>query len=117
MRKKSAKEVTSRMSRTTRSRACLDSAACTAVSQIGSGSCSFWARASEQCSYSYRTTIGVFMRFLFLLSLTAVLTLAAADSPEILHARQELERVRQQAADGLLPKAQIIEAEQAVDDA
>lgn len=53
------------------------------------------------------------MLFLFL----AAATLLAADSPDVIQARQELSRVREQAEAGLRPKAQIAEAQDAVDDA
>jgi hypothetical protein len=52
-----------------------------------------------------------------LLIFLAAFTVLAADSPDIMHARQELERVRQQVDQGLLPKAKIVEAQQSVDDA
>jgi hypothetical protein len=41
----------------------------------------------------------------------------AADSPDLMQARQRLDQVREQAASGLLPGAAIREAQEAVDDA
>lgn len=43
--------------------------------------------------------------------------LAAADSPELIRARQQLETVRQQAAEGLIPAAAVAQAQEAVADA
>jgi hypothetical protein len=63
------------------------------------------------------------MLFFFLAAVTLAANGFAADLPPVpasterTHAEQELERVRQQADAGLLPKAQIAEAQQAVDDA
>jgi hypothetical protein len=54
------------------------------------------------------------MRF-FLLVAAAVF--AAAGSPELEQARHQLEEVRRQVADGLLPAAKVAEAQLAVDDA
>jgi len=53
---------------------------------------------------------------MWLLFLAAVLA-CAAESPDLMQARQRLEQVRQQAADGLLPAAAVRDAQEAVDDA
>ncbi len=55
-------------------------------------------------------------RFMWLLFLAAVLA-CAADSPDLAQARQHLDQVRHQAADGLLPATAVHDAEEAVDDA
>lgn len=52
----------------------------------------------------------------FLLLLGAAV-LAAAESPKIIEARQQLERVREQAAAGLIPAMKVAEAQQTLDDA
>jgi len=54
------------------------------------------------------------MRFLVFL---AAALLAAAESPKVIEARQQLERARSQAAGGLLPAAKVAEAQQNLDDA
>jgi hypothetical protein len=53
------------------------------------------------------------MLFLFL----AAMTVFAADSPDLVQARDHLAQVREQAADGLLPANAVREAQEAVDDA
>lgn len=51
------------------------------------------------------------------LILAAALAFAADDSPNVIRARQELDRVREQVSQGLLPAARIDEAQRGVDDA
>jgi hypothetical protein len=54
---------------------------------------------------------------MWLLLVLAATALTADESPGVVQARQELERVRQQADAGLVPAMKVAEAERAVDDA
>ena len=49
--------------------------------------------------------------------LSALVAFAADDSPAVARARQDLDRVREQVAAGLVPAARIADAQQAIDDA
>src|SRR5579871_1927532 len=100
------------------SRACLDSAARTAINQEGSGCCSFLGLASELSPASHRTTIRVgFMKFLCAFLAISSSFIFAGDNQSVTDARRQLDNVRQQVAAGLLPSAKIADAQRALDDA
>lgn len=56
-------------------------------------------------------------RFLFLMVLWALPLLAADDSPALIQARQDLEKVREQVKAGLVPASKLAEAQVSIDDA